>query len=104
MALLLDTNILVDFLRDRDDAVRLLDAQTELPGISVASIVELYAGARSRQQEERIEQLLTQAKKFPLTEAIAKRAGAFVRVYRPSHAVEPVDAIIAATAEHHGLA
>ena len=34
---------------------------------------------------------------------IARRAGAWVRVYGPSHSVGLADALIAATAEHHGL-
>ena len=35
--------------------------------------------------------------------AIAARAGVFVRLYGGSHSIDDPDAIIAATAEHHGL-
>jgi predicted nucleic acid-binding protein len=40
---------------------------------------------------------------LPVSMEIAKRAGVFVRVFQPSHSVEAIDAIIAATTEHHGL-
>ena len=103
MSLLFDSNILIGYLRNQREALQFLEAQTEQPAVSVVSIVELYAGAKSRQEEQKIELLLGQAKRLPLNVEIAQRAGAFVRIYRASHAVEPLDAIIAATAEHHGL-
>ncbi len=71
--------------------------------MSVLSLTELYLGVR-RQREERdlieLEQLI---RPLAVDRDIAARAGAFVRHYGPSHSVEIPDAIIAATAEHHGL-
>jgi hypothetical protein len=103
MSVLFDTNVLIDFLRDRPEAVKLLDVQPEKPCISVVSVFELYAGVANRREEQQIERLLEQAKLLPVATEIAKRAGVFVRVFQPSHSVEAIDAIIAATAEHHGL-
>lgn len=103
MPLLFDTNILIDFLRGREQAMDLLKAQTELPTISVVSVMELYAGFRSRREELDGERLLQQARILAFTEEIARRAGVFARHFEPSHGVDDVDAIIAATAEHHGL-
>jgi predicted nucleic acid-binding protein len=103
MSVLFDTSILIDFLRNRPEAVNFLCVQPEKPFISVASTFELYAGVANRREEQQIERLLDQAKLLPVTADIAKRAGALVRVYQPSHSVEAIDAILAATAEHHGL-
>jgi predicted nucleic acid-binding protein len=103
MSVLFDTNVLIDFLRDRPEAVKFLSVQPEKPCISVASALELYAGVASRREEQQIERLFEQAKLLPVSMEIAKRAGVFVRVFQPSHSVEAIDAIIAATAEHHGL-
>lgn len=103
MPLLFDTNILIDFLRGREQAMDLLKAQTELPTISVVSVMELYAGFRSRREELDGERLLQQARILAFTEEIARRAGVFARHFEPSHGVDDVDAIVAATAEHHGL-
>lgn len=103
VSLLFDTNILIEYLRGSKDALQLLEAQTEAPGISVASVFELYAGVANRREEQQIEHMLSQARLLPVTDEIARRAGVFVRVYQPSHSVEAIDAIIAATAEHHGL-
>jgi predicted nucleic acid-binding protein len=101
--MLLDTTILIDYLRGREEARSLLEAQTEKHSISVVTILELYAGLRGRRDEQLTEQLLSQMNPLPVTPDIAKRAGVFVRVYQAGHGVAGIDALIAATAEHHGL-
>jgi hypothetical protein len=103
MVLLFDTNILIDYLRGRQEAQDLLGAQAERPHVSVGSVLELYAGFRSRREEQSGERLLSNAKVLPVTHDIAKRAGVFSRLYEPSHGLDDIDALIAATAEHHGL-
>ena len=89
--------------RERSEAIRFFEAQTDKPRVSVMSAYELYTGAANRREEQQIERLLGQAQLLPVISEIAKRAGVFVRVYHPSHSVEAIDAVIAATAEHHGL-
>jgi predicted nucleic acid-binding protein len=101
--MLFDTTILIDYLRGRQEAIELLEAQVARPKISVVSALELYAGVRSRREEQRTEFLLSEATLLPVTQDIAKRAGVLVRLYEASHGVEAADAIFAATAEHHGL-
>jgi hypothetical protein len=101
--MLFDTNILVDFLRGRQEAINLLNAQIERPNVSVVTTLELYAGVRTRREEQKMELLLSQASLLPVTQEIAKRAGVFIRLYEASHCVEMADALVAATAEHHGL-
>jgi predicted nucleic acid-binding protein len=101
--MLFDTTILVDYLRGREEAHNLFEVLGKKPNISVVSTLELYAGVRSRRDEQRTEQLLSQAVLLPVTQDIAKRAGVFVRLYHASHGIASMDAIIAATAEHHGL-
>jgi predicted nucleic acid-binding protein len=103
MVLLFDTNVLVEYLRDRPDAQQFLEAQNERPCISVGSVLELYADFRNRREEQNAERLLSEAKILPVTYDIAKRAGVWSRLFAPSHGLDDIDALIAATAEHHGL-
>lgn len=103
MALLFDTNILIEFLRDRPDARNFLEEQKEQPRISVGSVMELYAGFKNRREEQSGERLLSEAHILPVTHDIAKRAGVFSRLFQASHGLDDIDAIIAATAEHHDL-
>lgn len=66
--------------------------------------MELLAGARSAREERSINRLFQHAPALDVTEAIAHRAGQFLRHYRESHGITDPDALIAATAEHHNLA
>jgi len=91
--MLFDTTILVDYLRGRAEARDLLEAIDNKPNISVASTLELYAGVRSRRDEQLTEQLLSQVALLPVTHDIAKRASVFVRLYHASHGVAAMDAI-----------
>ena len=75
----------------------------ERPAISAISVLELYAGARSQRDERDIIAVRQQLACLPIGEEIAERAGAFMRHFRRSHGIDIPDAIIAATAEHHGL-
>lgn len=102
--MLLDTNVVVDLLRQRTAAEDFFRHLRRRPKTSVICAMELFAGARSRAEEGLLEKFLELAQPLPVTVPIARRAGEFLRHYRDSHGVGDPDALIAATAEHHGLA
>jgi predicted nucleic acid-binding protein len=99
----MDTSVLVDVLRKDATALAWFASNATGARASVISLTELYLGVR-RQKEERdlldVERLV---RALPVDRDIAVRAGAFVRHYGPSHSLDVPDAIIAATAEQHGL-
>jgi predicted nucleic acid-binding protein len=101
--ILVDTNILIDFLRGRPDAVTWIDALEENVAISAVSVLELYGGALSQREERDIWALRQELTCLPIGEEIGERAGSFMRHFGKSHGIDIPDAIIAATAEHHGL-
>jgi hypothetical protein len=97
---LLDSDILIDFLRGRTAAWSLmarLQATGEAPLISTVSVAEILAGAQ-RDEEEAVQRLLSVLEKIPVSEGIARSAGGFLRAYQRSHGVELGDALVAATA------
>ena len=104
MSVLVDTNIIIDYLRQHAAALALIDGMSGKPAISVASVAELYAGAATKREERRIERILLGARVLPITLDIARAAGQHMKHYAPSHGLDDLDALIAATAEHHGLA
>ncbi|MHB8653242.1 MAG: PIN domain-containing protein [Terriglobia bacterium] len=96
---LLDTDILIDFLRGRAEARALLrryEAAAEPPVISVVSVTELLAGMRQG-EESATSALLSALRKISLSEEIALAAGNMLRSYRRSHGTELGDALIAST-------
>jgi predicted nucleic acid-binding protein len=103
---LLDTNILILALRSDPKALDLLDAldrKRERSCISVATRTEILAGMRPH-EEERTMELLNSLENLLVDEAIADRAGHLIYQYaRQGIQLSFPDALIAATALHHGL-
>jgi predicted nucleic acid-binding protein len=101
--ILVDTNIVIEFLRGSPNAVSWLEALDERAALSAISVMELYAGARSQRDERDIVALCRQFACLAVGQQIGERAGAIMRHFHKSHGMDIPDAIIAATAEHHGL-
>ena len=97
--LLLDSNILVDYLRDRTEAVSYFDGLKDTPAISAITVAELYAGVREGKERELLDLLIPEIDVAAVTVEIAMLGGLFRRQYMKSHRLEVVDAIIAATAD-----
>ena len=97
--LLLDTDVLIDFLRSRAEAISYLESLPEPPLISTVTVAELYAGIREGAERQSLENLVNKLKVILVTKEIAVRGGLFRRDYYKSHGTGIIDAIIAATAE-----
>ena len=100
---LLDTSVLIDILRGRTAALGWLDGLAKPPSLSAVSLMELHAGCRNRREEGDIARIERTLKIHPVDAAIARRAGVFVRLYQASYGLDDIDALIAATAEHHDV-
>ncbi|RJR25291.1 MAG: type II toxin-antitoxin system VapC family toxin [Desulfobacteraceae bacterium] len=96
---LLDTDILVDFLRGHTQGVIFVNKNA--PKIILSSIVlaELYAGVKGETEERILDNFVSLFQVVPVTPAIAKKGGFYKSYYGKSHGVGLADAIIAATAE-----
>jgi hypothetical protein len=99
---LLDTCVLIDYLRDREAAVQLMRRLKTRPSVSVITVAELYAGARNKSEHRRIEALPPLLHVRDVDFEIARLAGRYRLQYRTSHGVGIPDALIAATAQVHG--
>ena len=51
-SLLLDTDLLIDFLRGHRQAVAFLEEETRPMGVSVLTMAELHAGVRDGEERE----------------------------------------------------
>jgi predicted nucleic acid-binding protein len=101
-AWLLDTCVIVDYLRNRDEAVPFVYHATGRPSVSAVTVAELFAGARTTTEESRIDDLLHRLTIHGVDLAVARLGGAYRRRYGASHGVLIADALIAATARVHG--
>ena len=98
---LVDTDVLIDYLRGHPKAVLFVTDHVDDAIVSAMSVAELYAGVRG--DSEGAESLalvnfLRVLRVAPVSGEVARVGGLYRRDYGPSHGVGLADAIIAATA------
>ena len=95
--ILLDTDVVVDFLRGHNRAVAYLNNHLNEIILSSIVVAELYAGIRDDEQE-RLDEFVSLFPVLPITPEIAKAGGLLKHDYHRSHGVGLADALMAATA------
>ena len=100
----IDTDILIDFGLDRDDAVNTMAVleKNYLLSTSVITAMELYSGCRSKKDIKKVEELIADLRISFVSKSISERAFDLMKKYRSSHGVEINDMLIAATAIETG--
>jgi predicted nucleic acid-binding protein len=98
-AILLDTDVLVDFFRGHSKAVAFVNAHSARIILSSIVVAELYAGVKGDAEQVALEDFVSLFRVVPVTAEIAKAGGLYKRDYGKSHGVGIADAILAATAE-----
>ena len=104
-SILLDTDVLIDFLRGHDKAVSFVNANLDRIILSSIVVAELYAGVRGGKGDAEqvvLENFLSLFRVVPISGDVAKLGGLYKRDYGRSHGVGLADAIVAATATLEG--
>jgi len=102
--MLIDTDILIDYLRGHPSAVSFIEQNIDDLVLSAVSIAELYQGVREGHERTKLSRMISALTVLPLTLEIAETAGLFRRDYRDSIGCGLADCMIAATASEHHLA
>src|SRR5882762_8474073 len=100
--LLLDTDVLVDYLREYPPAVEYLESRQEELWTSSIVVAELYAGVREGKERMALSTMLSLFEVAAIDMALAERGGLLRRDFGPKHGTELADALIAATAQQTG--
>lgn len=103
MPTLLDTCIIIDFIRAKEEATAYIQSLKGSPHISVVTVTELLTGVRNKKEQAQIQIIIDTSIVLDVTEEIATLAGHWLNQYFKSHGVGLGDGLIAATAEVHGL-
>lgn len=98
---LFDSDIIIDYLRGFEGALKFFESFDHDFNTSVVTIAELYSGVRDKDRQE-LEYFMSLFTVFPLTVEIAKEAGFLRQSYFRSHGIGLADAMIAATAKTQG--
>jgi predicted nucleic acid-binding protein len=102
VALLLDSDVLIDYLRGQADAVDFLKSTRRDLRVSAATVAELYVGVREGAEREVLDRFVELLEIVSITATIAKQAGLWRRDYGKSHGTGLVDSLIAASASFSG--
>lgn len=102
---LLDSNILIGFLRHQEQSTEILRSLSpfEVPACSTLSIYEIRLGMRPVEQT-RTEQFLSTMESIPVSDEISRMAAELGRpLVQSRKSIDPIDLLIAATCIVHHL-
>jgi len=97
--LLVDTDVLIDYLRAVPEAVRYLEGRSEALFVSAITVAELFSGVRDGDERTALDAFLSAFEVVPVDPVIAKQGGLLRREHAKRHGTGLADALIAATAE-----
>ncbi len=102
--MLVDSDVLIWYLRGHEAAARFLDSLPQLR-LSAVTYMELVQGCRNQQELERLKKDLSQrqAAILPVSETISERAMALMEFHFLGDGLLLGDALIAATVIEHAL-
>ncbi|MDA3915704.1 MAG: type II toxin-antitoxin system VapC family toxin [Deltaproteobacteria bacterium] len=96
--ILIDTDVLIDFLRGHGKAVSFINKNSSMVLISSIAVAELYAGVKGDAEQAVLKNFISLFRVIPVSAEIAQTGGLYKRDYGNSHGIGLADAIIAATA------
>jgi hypothetical protein len=101
---LLDTDVLIWYLRGNQKAFELIDSLENFC-ISSVTYMELVQGMRNKDELRKLQQTLKSwnVKTIYISEEISAKALFYVEEYFLSHSMQVADALIASTATTYGL-
>jgi len=100
--LVVDTDVLIDYLRDRSQAVAFLEGIEQSLAVSAITVAELYVGVREGEERRRLDAFVAAFDVLGLDRQAAVQAGLWRRQYGPSHGMGLADALIAASVQAAG--
>jgi len=100
--LLVDTDVLVEYLRGRTEAGEWLESQDADLMVSAITVAELFAGIKGERERQILDRFLAALAVLPATGEVGRLAGQYRRDYGRSHGTGLADALIAATAAVSG--
>jgi predicted nucleic acid-binding protein len=97
-AILVDTDVMVDYLRGHEKAAFYLKGQADRVILSSIVVAELYAGVDGEAEREMLDDVVSLFRVVAVDAEIGRLGGLLKREYGKSHGVGLADAILAATA------
>lgn len=100
--LMLDTEVIVDYLRGHGQAAEFLESRPETLMVSAITVAELFAGVRDGRERTALSAFLGAFEVVSISRGVAERAGLHRRDFGKSHNTGLADALIAAATQDAG--
>ena len=97
MEIILDTNILIEILKNNKKTISEVEKYT-IHHISIISVMELYYGAFNKSELQKLKKFTELFNIIPLNEPISTIAKDLVYKYAKSHSLDIPDSLIASSA------
>ena len=96
--ILLDTNVLIEILKNNQNTIQNVSALTPPLAISSITAMELIVGARNKKEIQLLNKFIARFQVIHLDSIISLAALKLITGYAKSHALDIPDALISATA------
>lgn len=93
----LDTNVLIEILKNNQEAIKKVESLSPPLFVSVISAMELIYGALNKNEQKKLQQFLSLFTVIELNEKISQQAFSLITQYAKSHTLDIPDALIAAS-------
>ena len=103
MPYLIDSDVLIDISRDRQESIDYVDMLADPWMISQVTAMELQVGARDKREVAYLVAFLSSYPIVPLSASIGKKAYELLLRYAKSHGLHVFDSLVAATAIEQGF-
>jgi len=103
MPYLIDSDVLIDISRNRQESIDYVDTLADPWMISQVSAMELPVGARDKREAAYLDAFLSSYPIVPLSAAIGRKAYELLLRYAKSHGLHVFDSLVAATAIEQGF-
>ena len=94
---LIDTDVIIDYLRSEPHSIEFLESVNEEMLISAITTAELYSGIRNHQEKRKIEEFIKAFDFIPVNKEIAEKGGLIRNEFGKSFNIGLADSLIAAT-------
>ncbi len=97
-AVILDTNVLIEILKGNQDTINVLNNLKVKFKISSITEMELYYGAKNKQEQFKLEKFISLFEIIHINTEISKKSISLIKKYAKSHNLDIPDSLIASTA------
>jgi predicted nucleic acid-binding protein len=102
-AIVLDTNILIEILKNNKETVQIVNDFEQELFISSITVMELYYGARNKKELVKLKKFTQLFSVIDLDKNISQISTTLIETYAKSHNLSIPDSLIASTCKVHNL-